>query len=414
MKAVLLSIGDEILIGQITNTNSVWLASQLNRIGVHVVEMMTVGDDETAIVDALKESLSKSEIIIITGGLGPTRDDLTKDVLTHFFQTRLVFNQQVYDLLNTFFTSRGMSFNEPNKTQCYVPESCKVMMNYKGTAPGMLFHENHKIVASMPGVPYEMEAMAEGELFPYLRQHFQMPPILHRTFLTGGIPESELMIRLFDWENDLSADLKLAYLPSGGQVRLRLTSNNEDGNALERIENASRYLHLILDNEIVGYDEDSIASVVQQLCIQHGKTLVTAESCTGGFIAHQLTMIPGASKYFKGSIVAYHNTIKESLLDVPSDILLEFGAVSEQTVIQMAVSARRIMKADYAIAVSGIAGPEGGSPEKPVGTVWIAWASDEQTVARKFVWGKNRQATIQRTAQEALFRFRRFVLGMDL
>lgn len=414
MKAVLLSIGDEILIGQITNTNSVWLASQLNRIGVHVVEMMTVGDDETAIVDALKESLSKSEIIIITGGLGPTRDDLTKDVLTHFFQTRLVFNQQVYDLLNTFFTSRGMSFNEPNKTQCYVPESCKVMMNYKGTAPGMLFHENHKIVASMPGVPYEMEAMAEGELFPYLRQHFQMPPILHRTFLTGGIPESELMIRLFDWENDLPADLKLAYLPSGGQVRLRLTSNNEDGNALERIENASRYLHLILDNEIVGYDEDSIASVVQQLCIQHGKTLVTAESCTGGFIAHQLTMIPGASKYFKGSIVAYHNTIKESLLDVPSDILLEFGAVSEQTVIQMAVSARRIMKADYAIAVSGIAGPEGGSPEKPVGTVWIAWASDEQTVARKFVWGKNRQATIQRTAQEALFRFRRFVLGMDL
>lgn len=414
MKAVLLSIGDEILIGQITNTNSVWLASQLNRIGVHVVEMMTVGDDETAIVDALKESLSKSEIIIITGGLGPTRDDLTKDVLTHFFQTRLVFNQQVYDLLNTFFTSRGMSFNEPNKTQCYVPESCKVMMNYKGTAPGMLFHENHKIVASMPGVPYEMEAMAEGELFPYLRQHFQMPPILHRTFLTGGIPESELMIRLFDWENDLSADLKLAYLPSGGQVRLRLTSNNEDGNALERIENASRYLHLILDNEIVGYDEDSIASVVQQLCIQHGKTLVTAESCTGGFIAHQLTMIPGASKYFKGSIVAYHNTIKESLLDVPSDILLEFGAVSEQTVIQMAVSARRIMKADYAIAVSGIAGPEGGSPEKPVGTVWIAWASDEQTVARKFVWGKNRQATIQRTAQEALFRFRRFMLGMDL
>ncbi|MBE2247476.1 MAG: competence/damage-inducible protein A [Candidatus Competibacteraceae bacterium] len=414
MKAVLLSIGDEILIGQITNTNSVWLASQLNRIGVHVVEMMTVGDDETAIVDALKESLSKSEIIIITGGLGPTRDDLTKDVLTHFFHTRLVFNQQVYDLLNTFFTSRGMSFNEPNKTQCYVPESCKVMMNYKGTAPGMLFHENHKIVASMPGVPYEMEAMAEGELFPYLRQHFQMPPILHRTFLTGGIPESELMIRLFDWENDLPADLKLAYLPSGGQVRLRLTSNNEDGNALERIENASRYLHLILDNEIVGYDEDSIASVVQQLCIQHGKTLVTAESCTGGFIAHQLTMIPGASKYFKGSIVAYHNTIKESLLDVPSDILLEFGAVSEQTVIQMAVSARRIMKADYAIAVSGIAGPEGGSPEKPVGTVWIAWASDEQTVARKFVWGKNRQATIQRTAQEALFRFRRFVLGMDL
>lgn len=414
MKAVLLSIGDEILIGQITNTNSVWLASQLNRIGVHVVEMMTVGDDETAIVDALKESLSKSEIIIITGGLGPTRDDLTKDVLTHFFHTRLVFNQQVYDLLNTFFTSRGMSFNEPNKTQCYVPESCKVMMNYKGTAPGMLFHENHKIVASMPGVPYEMEAMAEGELFPYLRQHFQMPPILHRTFLTGGIPESELMIRLFDWENDLSADLKLAYLPSGGQVRLRLTSNNEDGNALERIENASRYLHLILDNEIVGYDEDSIASVVQQLCIQHGKTLVTAESCTGGFIAHQLTMIPGASKYFKGSIVAYHNTIKESLLDVPSDILLEFGAVSEQTVIQMAVSARRIMKADYAIAVSGIAGPEGGSPEKPVGTVWIAWASDEQTVARKFVWGKNRQATIQRTAQEALFRFRRFMLGMDL
>lgn len=414
MKAVLLSIGDEILIGQITNTNSVWLASQLNRIGVHVVEMMTVGDDETAIVDALKESLSKSEIIIITGGLGPTRDDLTKDVLTHFFHTRLVFNQQVYDLLNTFFTSRGMSFNEPNKTQCYVPESCKVMMNYKGTAPGMLFHENHKIVASMPGVPYEMEAMAEGELFPYLRQHFQMPPILHRTFLTGGIPESELMIRLFDWENDLPADLKLAYLPSGGQVRLRLTSNNEDGNALERIENASRYLHLILDNEIVGYDEDSIASVVQQLCIQHGKTLVTAESCTGGFIAHQLTMIPGASKYFKGSIVAYHNTIKESLLDVPSDILLEFGAVSEQTVIQMAVSARRIMKADYAIAVSGIAGPEGGSPEKPVGTVWIAWASDEQTVARKFVWGKNRQATIQRTAQEALFRFRRFMLGMDL
>lgn len=414
MKAILLSIGDEILIGQIVNTNTVWLATQLNLLGIDVIEMLTIADDALQISTALQEAMLKAELIIITGGLGPTKDDLTKDVLTDFFKTNLVLNQDVYNRLEAFFAAKGILFNEPDKTQCYVPASCKVLMNYRGTAPGMLFHENEKILVSLPGVPSEMQSIFEQELIPYLRSHATLPPICHRTFLTGGISESALFLRLTEWENNLPKDLKLAYLPSGGQVRLRLTSKNADGNAKQRIADAESQLINLLGDDIVGFDDDTIASVIQRLCIKKGKTLVTAESCTGGYIAHQITSVPGASAYYQGSIIAYHNKIKAEILGVPDEILQKHGAVSAETVQCMAENVRRKMEADYAIAISGIAGPDGGTSEKPVGTVWIAWTDGKQTITRRFNFGKNRQSTIERTSQEALFGLRQFILGMDL
>ncbi len=413
-QAEILNIGDEILIGQIVNTNAVWIAQELNKRGVPVKRMTTVGDTKTDMVNALDQAIQHHDIVIITGGLGPTKDDLTKDVLTEYFQTRLVFNEEVFEMLDDFFKKRGRTLNEANKTQCYVPEACTVLMNYWGTAPGMLFKNKGKIIVSLPGVPLEMKELMNTYVFPYIETHYPLPPILHRSYLTEGIPESELMMRLAEWENNLPAAIKLAYLPSAGQVTLRLSTLNENGNGLAMIKEQEDKLKSILGDEIIGYDGETLEQVIQRIFIEKQLTLGTAESCTGGYIAHKITSVPGSSAYFMGTVVSYHNRIKQEVLQVNEQTLKTVGAVSKETVIQMAEHARSLLHTDYAIAVSGIAGPDGGSTEKPVGTVWVAWATPQGTLTKKYRFGNDRLTNIHRTYQVALGVLRKLVLNIPV
>lgn len=413
-QAEILNIGDEILIGQIVNTNAVWIAQELNKRGVPVKRMTTVGDTKTDMLNAIDQAIQHHEIVIITGGLGPTKDDLTKDVLTQYFQTRLVFNEEVFELLDNFFKKRGRKLNEANKTQCYVPEACTVLMNYWGTAPGMLFEKQGKMIVSLPGVPLEMKELMNTYVFPYIETHYPLPPILHRSYLTEGIPESELMMMLAEWENNLPASIKLAYLPSAGQVTLRLSTLNENGNGWAMITEQEEKLKSILEDEIIGYDGETLEQAIQRIFIEKQLTLGTAESCTGGYIAHKITSVPGSSAYFMGSVVSYHNRVKQEVLQVNEQTLKTVGAVSKETVIQMAEHARNLLHTDYAIAVSGIAGPDGGTPEKPVGTVWVAWATPSGTLTKKYRFGNDRLTNIHRTFQASLGVLRKLVLNIPV
>lgn len=413
-QAEIINIGDEILIGQIVNTNAVWIAQELNKRGIAVQRMTTVGDRESDIIAALNNAMQYQDIIIITGGLGPTKDDLTKDILTRFFDTRLVFNEDVFQLLDGFFKKRGRILNEANKTQCYVPEACTVLMNYWGTAPGMLFEKEGKIIVSLPGVPIEMKEMMNRYIFPLIENKYTLPPIIHRSFLTEGIPESELMNILADWENSLPPSVKLAYLPSAGQVTLRLSTLNSDGKGKELIKEQENKLKEIIGNEIIGYDGETIEEVIQKIFIEKKITLATAESCTGGYIAHKITSVPGSSAYFWGSVVSYHNQVKQEILQVKNETIQTVGAVSKETVIQMAENVRKILHTDYSIAVSGIAGPDGGTAEKPVGTVWVAWCTPQGTLTKKYRFGNDRLTNIHRTYQAALGVLRKLVLKIPV
>ncbi|MCX7745032.1 MAG: competence/damage-inducible protein A [Flavobacteriales bacterium] len=413
-QAEILNIGDEILIGQIVNTNAVWIAQELNKRGVPVKRMTTVGDNKADMVKAIDQAIQHHDILIITGGLGPTKDDLTKEVLTEYFQTQLVFNHEVFELLDNFFKKRGRILNEANKTQCYVPKNCTILMNYWGTAPGMLFKKEGKIIVSLPGVPLEMKELMNKYVFPYIETHYPLPPILHRSYLTEGIPESELMMKLAEWENNLPTSVKLAYLPSAGQVTLRLSTLNENGNGRAIIQEQEEKLKSILEDEIIGYDGDTLEQVIQRIFIEKRLTLGTAESCTGGYIAHKITSVPGSSAYFMGSVVSYHNRVKQEVLKGKEDTLKTVGAVSKETVIQMAEHVRAILQTDYAIAVSGIAGPDGGTPEKPVGTVWVAWATPQGTLTKKYRFGNDRLTNIHRTYQASLGVLRKLVLNIPV
>lgn len=413
-QAEILNIGDEILIGQIVNTNAVWIAQELNKRGVPVKRMTTVGDTKTDMLNAIDQAIQHHDIVIITGGLGPTKDDLTKDVLTEYFQTQLVFNEDVFELLDNFFKKRGRTLNEANKTQCYVPEACTVLMNYWGTAPGMLFVKQGKMIVSLPGVPLEMKELMNKYVFPYIETHYPLPPILHRSYLTEGIPESELMMMLADWENNLPPNIKLAYLPSAGQVTLRLSTLNENGNGRAMIAEQEEKLKSILGDEIIGYDGETLEQAIQRIFIEKQLTLGTAESCTGGYIAHKITSVPGSSAFFMGAVVSYHNRVKQEVLQVTEQTLKTVGAVSKETVIQMAEHARHLLHTDYAIAVSGIAGPDGGTPEKPVGTVWVAWATPSVTLTKKYRFGNDRLTNIHRTFQASLGVLRKLVLNIPV
>jgi nicotinamide-nucleotide amidase len=413
-QAEILNIGDEILIGQIVNTNAVWIAQELNKRGVPVKRMTTVGDTKTDMLNAIDQAIQHHDIVIITGGLGPTKDDLTKDVLTEYFQTRLVFNVEVFELLDNFFKKRGRTLNEANKTQCYVPEACTVLMNYWGTAPGMLFVKQGKMIVSLPGVPLEMKELMNTYVFPYIERHYPLPPILHRSYLTEGIPESELMMMLAEWENNLPPSIKLAYLPSAGQVTLRLSMLNENGNGRAMIAEQEEKLKSILGDEIIGYDGETLEQAIQRIFIEKQLTLGTAESCTGGYIAHKITSVPGSSAFFMGAVVSYHNRVKQEVLQVTEQTLKTVGAVSKETVIQMAEHARHLLHTDYAIAVSGIAGTDGGTPEKPVGTVWVAWATPSVTLTKKYRFGNDRLTNIHRTFQASLGVLRKLVLNIPV
>jgi nicotinamide-nucleotide amidase len=414
MKAEVINIGDEILIGQIINTNAVWIAEQFNLLGVPIAKMCTVADQREAIMEAVDLAFNQQDLIIVTGGLGPTKDDITKKTLADYFGTELIFNPEVYDHLNEWFKSRGREFSEANQTQCYVPANCKVLMNNWGTAAGMLFEKNGKFLVSLPGVPKEMKMLIQHYIIPFIQTQFKLHPLVHRSYNIEGIPESELMKTIETWEDNLPSSIKLAYLPSAGTVKLRMSSLNLDGNANVLMDQESKKLHDIIGDDIFGYEEQTLEEVIKELLVQNNQTLTTAESCTGGYVAHKLTSVPGISQVFPGSFVTYDYWVKTEILGVKAETLTQHGAVSKEVVLEMATGAKKRLKTDYAIALSGIAGPTGGTPEKPVGTVWIAWATPHETVAKCFHFPNDRMANIHLSYQKSLNILRRLILGLPL
>jgi len=402
MIAEIITIGDELLIGQVIDTNSAWMAEKLNVIGIKVHQITSISDDQQHILTTLKEASERAQLILITGGLGPTKDDITKQTLCKYFDTPLVFSETAYSNVEKLFSARGVAVTELNRLQAMVPANCKVITNPNGTAPCMWFEMNGCIYVSMPGVPFEMKAIMEQEIIPRLLDKLNRV-IIHRTILTEGVGESHLASIIEPWEDSLPEFIKLAYLPQPGMVRLRLTAYGTDRNKLqEAVTKAEKELYPYAGHYIFGFDKDTMESVVGELLRTKGMTLSTAESCTGGNIAQLITSIAGSSDYFKGSIVAYSNEIKEQFLGVPQQVLVDFGAVSEQTVIAMAEGIRNRFSTDYAIAVSGIAGPGGGTAEKPVGTTWIAVATPTETITRKFLLGEHRGRNIRKASVAAL------------
>lgn len=402
MLAEIITIGDELLIGQVIDTNSAWMAEQLNAIGIKVHQITSISDDQEHILTTLREASGRAQLILITGGLGPTKDDITKQTLCKFFDTSLIFSKKAYENVEKLFSARGVAVTEINRLQAMVPANCRVVSNPNGTAPCMWFEKNGCIYISMPGVPFEMKAIMEQEILPQLLNKLNRV-IIHRTILTEGVGESFLASLIEPWEDSLPSYIKLAYLPQPGMVRLRLTAYGTDRKLLqEAIDTAEKELQTYAGKFIFGFDNDTMESVVGQLLRNKGMTLSTAESCTGGNIAQLITSIAGSSDYFKGSIVAYSNEIKEEFLGVPHQVIVDHGAVSEQTVIAMAEGIRIRFATDYAIAVSGIAGPGGGTDEKPVGTTWIAVATPTETIARKFLLGDHRGRNIRKASITAL------------
>jgi nicotinamide-nucleotide amidase len=408
----IITIGDELLIGQVIDTNSAWMASQLNDIGIRVRQITSVSDREAHITGALDAALAASDIVLLTGGLGPTRDDLTKYTLCRYFKSNLRFDQEVFLDIERIFRQRGVTVTDTNRKQAEVPEKCTVIRNPNGTAPGMWFERDGKVIVSMPGVPHEMKAMMQRDILPQLQQRYGGKAIFHKTVLTQGIGESFLSDLIREWEDQLPGHIRLAYLPSPGQVRLRLTATGDSQEALQReVEEEVKKLRWLADDFIYGYDDDTLEKVVGDLLRGKGATVSTAESCTGGYIAHRLTGIPGSSDYFAGTVVAYANRIKESLLDVPAEMIAAHGAVSEAVARAMAEGAARRLQTTYAMATTGIAGPSGAVDGKPVGTVWIAVSAPGKTMARRFSLGEVRARVIIEASQHAMNMLRRILIG---
>jgi nicotinamide-nucleotide amidase len=413
MKAFIINIGDELLIGQVTNFNASWMAEQLNIIGIEVVRINVISDKEQEIVYALEDAEKHADIILLTGGLGPTNDDITKETLCKYFNTHLVFDEDTFHNIEDLFKLRGVAVSETNRRQAEVPSACTVIRNMNGTAPGLWFEKNGKMFVATPGVPFEMKPMMTHSIIPLIEQRLSGDTIVHKTILTHGVGESFLADMIAGWENNLPANIRLAYLPSPGIVRLRLSAIGPDKELLKiSINNEVLKLQSIIAEHIYGYDAETIEQIIGQLLTVRGKTVVAAESCTGGYLAHVITRIAGSSAYFKGSVVAYANEVKENLLGVKPETLLNFGAVSEQTVREMAVNVRMRLQADYAVAVSGIAGPDGGTDDKPVGLVWIAVASEQNIIASQFRFGHIRLVNIERAAVTALNMLRKEILKL--
>lgn len=397
MKAQIITIGDEILIGQIVDTNAAYISRALNSVGVVVTERLSIGDDRDRIIEALDTSLSQCDMVITTGGLGPTKDDITKKTLAEYFNSELVCDKEVYAHVQKMLEERGIEFNELNQGQALVPACCTVLPNMKGTAPGMWFERDGKVVVSLPGVPFEMEALMQEEVLPRLAEHFSLKQIVHRTMITTGLAESMLAKRIEAWENALPPYIKLAYLPSPSQVRLRLSAYEVDGRKVgEEIDRLFSQLEKIIPQYVVGYQNESIYTSVHKMLLRKGLTLATAESCTGGAIAAHFTSQAGASGYFLCGVVSYSNEAKHNVLGVDMSDIERYGAVSRPVVEQMAEGARRISGADYAVATSGIAGPTGGTPDKPVGTVWMAVATPSGVRSQVKILGSAREQVIER------------------
>ncbi len=392
------------LIGQTVNTNAAWMASALNDIGVEVDEIRVITDDRDAIHHTLKDGVDSCSLVLVTGGLGPTRDDVTRDVLCRFFDSELVMNQQVLDDITGYLKDRGRKVSDLNRDQAMVPEKADIIRNPFGTAPGFWFSAEQTHCIAMPGVPYEMKEMMSKHVLPALEDMGREQYILHRTVLTHGIGESDLARLLTDWEDNLPEDIQLAYLPSTGIVKLRLTAKGKSMEILEDIvETEVDKLRKLIPEYIWGYDDDTLEAVIGQMLKEQNATLSTAESCTGGYIAHRITGVPGSSAYYAGSVVAYENRIKEEMLQVDHKLLQVHGAVSRETAESMAKGIRNKLKTTYGIGVTGIAGPEGGTEEKPVGTVWVAVAGpDGKVTSKKYQFGDKRERNTIRAGNAAL------------
>ncbi|MEQ8909208.1 MAG: competence/damage-inducible protein A [Vicingaceae bacterium] len=413
MEVELITIGDEILIGQTVDTNSAWMAKQFNALGINVSKINSIKDEREAILEELAAAFQRSQLIITTGGLGPTKDDITKQVLCDFFDTALVRNQAVLDRIEAYFQSRGREILETNRQQADLPESAEVLDNLMGTASGMWFEKKGKVVVSLPGVPYEMKHLMQEQVLPKVKAKYKLPKIHHHTVMTEGVGESFLAEMVKDWENSLPNEgIKIAYLPSPGIVKVRLTAEGKDLDDLkEKVSRKAKELNALVPQYIFGENDIRPEEAIAQMLKEQQKTVATAESCTGGYLAHLFTSIPGSSDYFQGSVISYSNQLKMNLLEVSSESLDKYGAVSQAVVEQMARHARQKMNTDYALATSGVAGPDGGSDEKPVGTVWIALASAEGVFAKRFQFEQNRERNIQRSALAAIGMLRRALAG---
>ncbi len=410
MKIEIVTIGDELLIGQVVDTNSAWIGEQLNMEGFEVSRINSISDSEEEILNILDETSKRADVILLTGGLGPTKDDITKITLCKYFNTQLVFNQDVYEDVTNLLKGRVRNINELNRQQALVPEGCVVIRNPVGTAPIMMFEKENTIYISMPGVPSEMKYAMEHSIIPFLKSKFNSGAIVHQTVLVYNIPEAVLAEMLEEWESTIPENIKLAYLPSPGKIRLRLTGRGSNQEKIESdIQLLLQNLKPIIGNSILAFEDVTVIEIVSRLLINNGLTLSTAESCTGGNIAHEITRIPGSSKFFRGGVVSYHNEVKNEVLGVNSDVIKSDGAVSRVVVEQMANGALSKLGSDYAVATSGIAGPGGGSEEKPVGTVWIAVAGPDKTISEKFQFGHLRERNIIRATEMAMVMLKKMV-----
>src|SRR6056300_1104058 len=405
MKAELLTIGDEILIGQIVNTNAVFLAKALNKIGIEIVQITSISDDKKAIIDALESSKKRAQILIITGGLGPTKDDITKHTLCDYFGDSLVLNQEILKHIEAIFAKYVTTpINDQNRQQALLPSKARIFKNEHGTASGMWFEQNGQVVVALPGVPFEMKALMTQSVLPALQDHFSRPFIIHKTVLTYGLGESAIAERIEDWENVLPRDIKLAYLPNLGRVRLRLSGKGEVEAELEqRIDSEIEKLLPLIKDIFVGFeDTSSFEEQIQTQFIDQQQTLAVAESCTGGEIAARLTKIPGASAYFKGGAVVYHTQSKSEVLGVSEALIQKHSVVSQQVAEAMAVQVRKKFGANVGLATTGNAGPSKGDSDAEVGTVWIAIATKDRVLSEQFLFGKHRQRVVGKAVNKAL------------
>ena len=401
--AEIIAIGDELLYGQIMDTNSHWISQELDAVGVRVVRKTTVGDNRTDILTAFEEASKRAQLILITGGLGPTQDDLTKPLLAEYFGCDIVEVPEAVAAVSSYFLRRGREMTPLNILQGHLPSCCTYVPNEVGTAPGMWFEQKGCYWMSMPGVPHEMKKLVKDFVLPKLSQVFDLPVIYHKLIKTAGIGESWLADLIKDWENALPSHIRLAYLPSLGHVKLRLTAFGEDKKVLAAaVEQQIQNVLPLISSYVYGYNEETLETAVGKLLKNSGKTLALAESCSGGYISHLITTVPGSSNYFRGTVVPYHNDLKQQVLGVSSATLAQHGAVSEETVREMATGVKKLFGSDYGLASSGIAGPDGGTPDKPVGTVWIACAGPDFVEAKLLQLTQDRLINIQLTGVAVL------------
>lgn len=403
MNAIVISIGDELLIGQTLNTNAGWMGAELNKNGVELIEVLTISDDSIAIHNAFNYAANKARLVLITGGLGPTKDDITKKVFADYFNAPLLENKEALDNVERFFKRYNREVLPVNKLQALVPKGCEMLLNKVGTAPGMWMEHKEVVFVSMPGVPSEMKYLMEHEVIPRIKKRFKLPVIVHQTMMTQGIGESYIAEEISDIEEALPKHIKLAYLPSPGIVKLRLSGRGtNETNLLNEIEDIFSKIESRISKHVFSKKEAQLQEILGGIFRSKKLTISTAESLTSGAIASRITSVPGASEYFKGGIVAYANDVKIQQLGVSEDILKSSGAVCADTVKQMAKGVQNLFGTDYAIATSGIAGPGGGTDEKPVGTVWIAIAGPKEIVVEQFQMGKGRERVVEKTIFSAL------------